>query len=537
MGRKSPFTSLLCITALSTALKLLLLAPNVYRSTDFEVHRNWLAITHSLPPSQWYWDEGSEWTLDYPPLFAWFEYVLSLLGHAVDSVMTDLKQLNYESLATVRFQKLSVIVCDLALVGGLLLRFRCNKSIRGVSQQQPKKLAAAAALVLPHAGLFIVDHIHFQYNGVLLGLLLVSTGLIKHRKLLAAGVTFAVLVMMKHLFITLAPLYLVYLLRTYCYCWLPRFSSTRAANGSRGKLSITRLATMGTAVTLVVLMPLLSLCWPAHNPGDGSLIHHTCSEQVHQLLNRLFPFGRGLVHAYWAPNVWALYMATDRVALLWLKLTGSLHDTAYVASTTGGLVHNVGTSVLPPITPSTAMLLTLAAILPALVKVWRCPTPRVFQWAAIHSSLSAFMLGWHVHEKAILVPILQLAVLAIDAHEASKMFMMTSIAGVYALLPLIIPPREQYIAALLHWLYLMLASSVLGERWKSRTPKVKVIGPLEKCAVGILAIRWLMLDYVLYMTVPGMAFMPQLLTSVLCSVALLVPWVEVFICLMKEKRQ
>ena len=153
-----PSFALPCL-AVGTALKLLLLP--AYRSTDFEVHRNWLAITSSLPCSQWYVYATSEWTLDYPPFFAYFERALAVFAPLFDPQMLVVSAQPYASAPTVVYQRLTVIVTDVLLLIG------ASRMVRDATAP-----LTPLALTFLNAGLLLVDHVHFQYNGFLIGLFL-----------------------------------------------------------------------------------------------------------------------------------------------------------------------------------------------------------------------------------------------------------------------------------------------------------------------------------------------------------------------------
>ena len=76
------------------------------------------------------------------------------------------------------------------------------------------------------------------------------------------------------------------------------------------------------------------------------------------------------------------------------------------ASFTGGLVHDADAHrLLPSVTPGRTTALVALALLPALCKLWRAPSQRCFAACLVYSGLCFFMLSWHVHEKAILVPL------------------------------------------------------------------------------------------------------------------------------------
>jgi hypothetical protein len=72
------------------------------------------------------------------------------------------------------------------------------------------------------------------------------------------------------------------------------------------------------------------------------------------LLCRLFPMERGLLHAYWAPNAWAMYAALDLILFKSLEIAG-LRSGAK-STVTSGLVQQAHFSILPDVrTPGPEM--------------------------------------------------------------------------------------------------------------------------------------------------------------------------------------
>jgi hypothetical protein len=86
-------------------------------------------------------------------------------------------------------------------------------------------------LVITCSSLLMVDHIHFQYNGLLLGVLLLSIASHLSCRVLLGGVLFAALLNLKHLYLVLAPVQFTLILRGWVWGsgWLFRLSAMATA--------------------------------------------------------------------------------------------------------------------------------------------------------------------------------------------------------------------------------------------------------------------------------------------------------------------
>ncbi|VDO61166.1 unnamed protein product [Heligmosomoides polygyrus] len=374
------------------ALKVLLIPS--YTSTDFEVHRNWMAITHNLPLSQWYYESTSEWTLDYPPFFAYFEKCLATIAYYCG--LEDILSLQKDALFNNRvlyFQRLSVIGADVLYVSqvsnfcGFRVIFGANRSC--------SRIATFTALSC-HFGLILVDNIHFQYNSLLTALLILSIYFADRENYLLSALFYCVLLNFKHIYLYYAPAYVVFMLRRYFF-----------------------------------------------KTADDLL------EFSRTLIS-------GLTHAYWAPNFWAIYNVVDlalyRILSLWKP---HLFEAPTYSS---GLVQVYEHSVLPTITAPLSLLCVLASLVPLFATVFKKRVPDLctllslsafsFFWFGYHVHEKALLL--------MAIPLLCQAFTDPKFIRLAVMFSVITATSLFPLLFTVFEIQIKYCIALTYILLLLL---------------------------------------------------------------------------------
>ena len=359
------------ILLISIAIKSLLL--NTSSSTDFDVHKNWMDITTSTHIKNWYYDTRSVWTLDYPPLFAYLEYILGSLAYFIDNILhTNIISLVENNRSLLIYQRLSVII-----LGDLMLY---------LSLKRLKKLTENRFFIfyniLIFGGLILIDNIHFQYNGFLYGLFILSISYMLDKSYIKSSFIFSILLNFKHIFLYFAPAYFCFLLRNYIL----------ETKNNRLK----RFMTISMSVVSTFLISFIPFIY--YSDSNFSLLK--------QIFRRLFPIERGLVHSYWAPNFWAIYSFIDKVLFFIYnkyldKQLLSFNKTAL------GLVSISEFNILPNISIMTCNVIVILLLTIFLVRYLFLQkiseTPQVdFLMCLYISSFVFFFFGYHVHEKAIL---------------------------------------------------------------------------------------------------------------------------------------
>lgn len=341
-----------------------------------------------------------------------------------------------------------------------------------------------------------MDHIHFQYNGILFGILLLSCGKMFQRKYIQSAFYYSLLLNMKHIFIYIAPVYFFFLLKNYCFGSFKQFT-----------MNVIKLGSVAVTVTAISFGPFID-----HLP---------------QVFSRLFPFKRGLTHAYWAPNFWAFYNFIDKSLTIVKKIPPK-------NSNTGGLVQEFQHTILPSISPAMTFLIVSLAMLPCCIKMLTVKTESVktFLKPLIICAATSFMFGWHVHEKAILMILIPLQILTANCPSEARSSLFLSIFGLYSLTPLLFTNELILVKLSLYCLY--MAFNVFAFREIFNSQVLKIHERIYSFGIIILPLYEFILQYALKLD-QKLPFIPLMLTSVYCSVGMIYFWIKFYIEFLFEK--
>ncbi|KAL4764435.1 dolichyl-P-Glc:Man(9)GlcNAc(2)-PP-dolichol alpha-1,3-glucosyltransferase ALG6 [Aspergillus foveolatus] len=350
---------------------------------DFEAQRHWMEITVHLPLSKWYTYDLQYWGLDYPPLTAYHSWLLGKIGSVFDPTLFALDDSRGTEGPLLKvFMRATVIVSEYLVYIPAIVTFLRRYTRMQAVPVWSSSIALSAILLQPAT--ILIDHGHFQYNTVMLGLFVASLDAIMAGRMLWACIFFVGALGFKQMALYYAPVMFAFLLGI---CIFPRIRLVRLlcialvtiASFTALFLPLLLGATSTEAGKQPVPEPPLLQAFPVRLDHGSSL--YLILFQLTQIVHRIFPFSRGLFE--------------DKVANAWCAI-----HTVYK-------LHRFEPELLKRV----SLGATLASILVPCAIVFRHPRASILLPAFATVGWGFFLFSFQVHEKSVLLPLLPMTLL------------------------------------------------------------------------------------------------------------------------------
>lgn len=388
---------------------------------DYEAQRHWMEITTHLPVSKWYFYDLQYWGLDYPPLTAYHSWALGKIGSIINPSWFALDtSRGAEDQHLKVFMRATVLASEyLTYIPAIVIflrKYGRAQSIGGIG------ISCACIAILMQPATLLIDHGHFQYNTVMLGLEVASLASIFSGNLLWSSVFFVAALGFKQMALYYAPVMFAFLLGS---CISPRINIARLM-----AISVATLLAFALLFTPLLFGavydqfkdPALTLSLPPPDlftslPGKLTSNIPPLSPlyppllQLTQSIHRIFPFARGLFE--------------DKVANFWC-----FAHTFYK-------LHSIN----PVFLQRFSLYLTFFAIIAPCMIIGAVPRRPILPYALATSAWGFFLFSFQVHEKSVLLPLLPMTLLFGSADGFSKEYRAwlgwANVLGTWTLYPLL----------------------------------------------------------------------------------------------------
>ncbi|KAJ5357470.1 hypothetical protein N7541_004628 [Penicillium brevicompactum] len=418
---------------------------------DFEAQRHWMEITTHLPMAQWYTYDLQYWGLDYPPLTAYHSWLLGKIGSAFDPDWFALDaSRGFEDPNLKVYMRATVVVSEyFVFIPAVVTFLRRYTRMQGVHAWSAS-IALAAILLQP--GNILIDHGHFQYNTVMLGLVVASLDAILAGRMLWACIFFVGALGFKQMALYYAPVMFAYLLGV---CTFPRINIPRLINIALITLASFALllaplmvgASRANAREILASSPAPPLLQTLPVQLDKKSILYALLFQLTQIVHRVFPFARGLFE--------------DKVANAWCAIHTFYKLTRFDAT----------------LLQRASLGATLASIIVPCAIIFRHPRASLLLPALSAVSWGFFLFSFQVHEKSVLLPLLPMTLLLAGDGGLSKEMRAwvgwANILGSWTMYPLLKRDelRIPYFIITLIWAYLLGLPPTSFETYRSRATR------------------------------------------------------------------